>query len=388
MGRILDFILSPSPQTDAPAPHTVDIPTHDEWLSSSAYALTNPAAAMKIPGVFRCNVLTQDLSSQIPLAEEKRIITDNGQTRWERVATPAPIIRRPDPNVPTAEWVGDVAVALSSQGEAFLKLGSPDPATGRPTTAYVTDRNEWQVALSDNGLYPIYRWRGAIQKPYRDMIHIQYLKLPGRLHGLGPIQAYAQTLMASGNLEEWAASLFTDGGLTSVYLTTEFDMDDDEATEAKQQWMAEHQTLSPAVLSNGLKAEHAGLDPDKAQALETRMWNVQFAASAYGYNPYLLAVSMQGSSITYQTLPDLFAEAVRAVVYPDYLRKIETALTELLPRGRRARFELSEFLRADEKTRVETGVDAVNAGLYTVNEWRAREGMPPIQETQDAAPAQ
>ncbi len=268
----------------------------------------------------------------------------------------------------------------------FLLLGSHDPTTGRPTTAQPTPTQEWSVALSDNGLYPVYRWRGRLMKPWVDMVHIRYLKVPGRLRGLGPVQAYAKTLQASGKLEDWAGSLFDNGGLSSLYLTTDETLDDTEAADIQERWTERHNdTLTPAVLSGGIKAEHADLDPDKVQALESRMWAVQTAASIYGFNPYMLAVAMSGANITYQTLPDLFGEAIRLVVYPDYLRKVETTLTELLPRGRRARFDLSEFLRADEKTRIESGVAATGAGLLTVNEWRGREGLPPIQETQDAA---
>lgn len=389
-----DFILAPAPD-DYEALHdtgsgTWTLPTHSElltWIGAGTYI--SPAVAMSIPGVFRCNVLTQDLSSQIELTEERRIITDTGQVRWERVANPSPIIRRPDLTQPTDEFVGSWSAGLAQDGETFHLLSSPDPATGRPTVLRETPPGEWTVALADNGLDLIYRWRGQVMKPGVDFIHTRYLGVRGRLRGMGPVQAYARTLTASGQLEDWAGSLWTRGGWASMYLTTNEDLDPTEAQEAKDAWIEQHGSeLSVAVLDNGLEAKSADLDPDKAQALESRMWNVQFAAGAYGYNPYLLAVSMHGSSVTYQTLPDLFAEAIRGVVYPNYLRKQETQLSELLPRGRRARFNLAEFLRADEKTRTEVGVAATAGGLLTVDEWRAREGLPPMPTTtQERTPA-
>jgi phage portal protein BeeE len=71
-----------------------------------------------------------------------------------------------------------------------------------------------------------------------------------------------------------------------------------------------------------------------------------------------------------------------------YIVRIEQAITDLLPRGQEAKFNLTAFLRPDDKTRYEGYKVALEAGFLTVNEVREFEGLPELTpaEQEELAP--
>lgn len=354
------------------------LPTHTQYLEWSGLYPISLSGAMSIPGVLQANTIIVDLGSQIELTEEKRIIDDDGTVRWERIPRPAPIIRRPNVDEPAEETMRSILGAMAGEGEAWMIPTSYDLA-GRPSSIEVVERRHVRT-VGDEITY-----RRTPRRLWRDIFHVPYYKLPGQRRGIGPIQAYALVLDGSMTVETWTRAYFSEGGQYSTRIHSRDELDPYDAAQLRADWMETRGgTISPAVTSGDLEVHQEAIEADKAQALDTRRWNLQSVASMYRLNPYLLAVAMSGSSITYQTLPDLAAEAIRLTIYPGYLRKIETVFSEMLPYGRRARFTLREFLRADEKTRMETAKTAIEAGVLTPDEVRADEGRRPLGVTHDA----
>jgi len=61
-----------------------------------------------------------------------------------------------------------------------------------------------------------------------------------------------------------------------------------------------------------------------------------------------------------------------------YIVRIQQAITDLLPRGQYAEFNLTEFLRPNTKTRYESYAIGLSNNFLTVNEVREMEGMSEI----------
>jgi phage portal protein BeeE len=95
--------------------------------------------------------------------------------------------------------------------------------------------------------------------------------------------------------------------------------------------------------------------------------------------PSLLNVVSQ-SSLTYATTSDEFRRWLQLGLYPGPLERIEAAMTDLLPRGQVALFDTSNLVRMDQAGRVATYGAALDAGIYTVAEVRALEGLPVIPD--------
>jgi HK97 family phage portal protein len=128
-----------------------------------------------------------------------------------------------------------------------------------------------------------------------------------------------------------------------------------------------------------MKYEGLTLDPEAAQFLENQKFMARQIALMFGIPSQYLSLSIESSGLAYTN-----TNLDRTKLYEDglqqYITRIEQALSDLLPRGQYAKFNLTSFLRPDNKTRYESYAIAINSGIMTVNEARELEGMPPLAE--------
>jgi phage portal protein BeeE len=73
-----------------------------------------------------------------------------------------------------------------------------------------------------------------------------------------------------------------------------------------------------------------------------------------------------------------------------WISRIEQKLTDYIPRGQYAKFNVDALLRPDTKTRYEAHAIAIDKGFLTINEVRELENREPLDETisEEPKPAQ
>jgi HK97 family phage portal protein len=181
--------------------------------------------------------------------------------------------------------------------------------------------------------------------------------------------------------DEWARRLFSDSATPSGYLKVPARLEGDEPGDLRADWESAHRGgRGTAILSGGISYETISMTPEQAQFLQTRAWGVQEVARLLGIPQHFLnAGNSPGSSqsLTYTNVQAVFRELTTVTLYPTYLRRIEQAFSSLLPRGQEVQFDLGEFLKADDTTRFAALKVAIDAGIITVEEARARENLPP-----------
>ena len=123
------------------------------------------------------------------------------------------------------------------------------------------------------------------------------------------------------------------------------------------------------------------LNPRDAQFIESRNFNTLEIARLFGIPATLMLTATEGSSMTYSNVEQDWLGFVRFTL-TKYLRKIEEALTTFTPRGQAVRFQISALLRSDTLSRYQAHQIALTAGFMTLNEIRAIESLPPL-ENQD-----
>jgi len=86
---------------------------------------------------------------------------------------------------------------------------------------------------------------------------------------------------------------------------------------------------------------------------------------------------MEGAGMTYTN-----GNEDRTKLYDDglqqYIVRIEQALSDLLPRGQKAKFNLTQFLRPNQLIRFQSYAIALDKKFMTPNEVRELEGMLPM----------
>ena len=211
----------------------------------------------------------------------------------------------------------------------------------------------------------------------RDVSHLKLLRVGNDLLGLGPIQAAAATLRGHLDVARYGAEWFRQGEVPSGVLSTDQHLTATQAAEWKAQWKAQRAQHDTAVLGSGLAYTHLSLKPAEVQWLESQRFNTTAVARLFGIPSRQMLASVEGSSTTYAN-SEQEDRAFLKYTLMAYLREVELALTDALPRGQEARFNVDALLRTDTLTRFQAHELGVRSGFLTVDEVRATEGLDPL----------
>lgn len=314
----------------------------------------------------------------------------------ERDETSAQIVVDPHPDMPANEFWGLTIAHLATWGNFYaVKVRGTDTGAIRQLLPVHPDRVSTQKADNPWGKqFKISRAernadgtlsdsdRATILTP-NEIFHVPALTLNG-LGGMSPIAAAREAIGAGLSTEQYAASLWANGALAGGVLHTEQRLDEEKATELKKRWQDRVAGVDNAhdiaVLDSGLDFKQLSIPPQDAQFIETRRFQVTEIARFYGIPPHLLAetdrstswgtgIEVQGTGFVTYTLA------------PGYLNRIEARVTkELLGPNEFAEFQVQGLMRGDSKTRAQYYQTMHNIGALTVNEIRALENLPALEE--------
>jgi HK97 family phage portal protein len=131
------------------------------------------------------------------------------------------------------------------------------------------------------------------------------------------------------------------------------------------------------VLSGGLKWRSITTSAAEMQMIEHRESIIRDIARAYRI-PLNLILGSGGDSQTYQNVEQSGINFVRYTLLP-WMRRIEDAISEMLPLTQKVRFNADEFMRADLTTRVKAEQIQIMSGTLSPNEARQIENREPYE---------
>lgn len=341
-------------------------------------------------------VSLQDATSLIPVyraldvltvaASQLNVDSERNGTAIPSAARPA-ILRRPNLDMDLGDFVEQTILSLAVSGNFYWhKRRGPDGSV-----LELEILNPHHVHIDQNAK------TGAITYHYdgkeftaADMIHKWRMRLPGSLKGRSPIEAARTDLRGAIDARDYAGHWFQDTGSPNGVLKSDQALTQDDATTARNFWnglSAEGDPIPQAanpsrvkVLGKGLEYQPITLSPKDAQWIEAQNFSVVQIARLFGVSQSLMMVAQDGAGMTYQNVEQDWTAFVRFTLM-GYLRKIESAFTDLLPLGQKARFRIDALLRSDTLTRYQAHNLALGAWM-TADEIRAIENLPPLTETQ------
>ena len=346
---------------------------------SYAAAGVNADTAVTLITVYRALSILTTAGEQISWYAER-----NG-LRLDEAQVPS-LAKRPCLDLDNSEFIVQTIMSLAVSGDFFwLKNTGPNDAVLDVTPL---NPHEVRVAQDPKSGRITYHYRGT-EYPADRMVHKSLMKLPGKLRGLGPIQAAQIELRGALELRDYASLWFSEGKIPSGILTSEQVLTAEDARTYKAAWNGTDE--KPADNPSGVKVLGKGttytpimLKPADAQWLESQQFTTTALARLFGVPASLMLAAVEGSAMTYSNVEQDWIAFTRFTLM-GYLRKIETALTELTPRGQKIRFNLDALLRSDTKTRYESHAIGLTAGFLTDDEVRAIEGYAPFTPAQRAA---
>lgn len=342
-------------------------------LSGGVYVSAD--TARRHSAVFACRDLISRVISTLPVGMYRK---DADGAR--RPLPDPPLFLDPDGELDLTSWLYAVLDSLLGRGNAYGLILSYD-RLGYPDKIRILNPDE--VTHERVGRYgeTVFKLAGKPidRYPRGDLWHVPAYVVAGSAVGLSPIAYAAHTIGLGLNAEKFGADFFGEGAHPTGVLTTEQQINKESAQLIKKRFMdAVGKTREPAVLGAGLTYTPVQIAPEESQFLETLRANATMVARFFGV-PASEIDAETGNSMTYAN-QEQRSIALKNFTLGPWATRMERALSALRPRGQRARFDFDEFLRSDTITRFRTHDVAIRSGMYSRDERRQVEEMPPIPD--------
>lgn len=294
--------------------------------------------------------------------------------RLERLQTPSVLIR-PNQHQTMFEFVHQVMLSLALHGCAYIY--APRKAGELPAEMRVIHPNLIKKQyISDDGTawYVI----GDNEHSSDDMKAIHWILFPNQHRSISPLESLRNTIGTSIAMDRFLAQFYGEGATPSSVLETDATITEEQARILRDTWADAHtRRRKPAVLTGGLRWKSVTTSAADMQMLEHREAIVRDISRAYRIPLHMINGS-GGDSQTYQNVEQAGITFVRHTLLP-FMRRIEDAISEMLPLTQRVRFDANEFLRADLLTRVRAQQVQIMSGTLTPNEAREQENREPYE---------
>lgn len=229
---------------------------------------------------------------------------------------------------------------------------------------------------------------GAIT-PEVDVVLIPEELLHFRAFGLGPVGLSPIALAAEAcgitiAAEEYGARFFSNDARPGGVIKVDGKLDDASWNRLRTRWEKLHQGARRshlvAILEGGASWEKVGVNPEEAQFLELRRFQVAEIARLYGVPPHMVA-DVTGST-SWGT--GIEVQGIGFVVWTlmPWITRLERVTKMRLLRAERDvnfRFNVAGLLRGDTKSRYEAYAVGRQNGFLSGNDIRSLEDLDPIE---------
>ncbi len=339
-----------------------------------------PMIALQNETVWSCAGLIAETIATLPFGVYKRFPTRELAPKHALY----PILNaQPNAYMASGTWVEIVVMALLLWGNAFAEIVR---AGGRVLALdFIPPDGMSMRRLSDGSIE--YKWLGLNGQPRtcreENMLHVVGRSLNG-VTGLSAI-AYARNVMGGAMAaDRAAATMFKQGLLLQGTFETDLPVKEDKRA-LFQERLKEYQGAINAgrapLLEGGVKYKPLSINPNDAQMLQTREFGVAQICRWFRVPPHMVGHTTNstswGTGLEQQTLGFLSFTLQR------WLKRIEDECTRKLfnPVDRMtyyAGFNFEGLLRADSAGRAAFYSTMVQNGIYTRDDCRSRESLPPM----------
>jgi HK97 family phage portal protein len=333
--------------------------------------------ALTFSAVYAAVRIISETIASIPL----NVYQADGETRVKAVGHPIQDLLAKAPNSVSSTFTFREAMAanLVLHGNAYAKIEMN--AAGRPTALIPLNPMKVEVKVVDGEKLYIF----ADKHTYLDyeIIHFVGLSLNG-LTGKSPLAMAREAVAIGLAAQEYGARFYSNGANAGGVITAPGRLNTEVVKRLRESWNRAQSGLgsshSTAILEEGMKYEKIGLDPEAAQFLQSRKFQVNEIARIFRIPPSYLA-DLDNSS-TKANVEQQAIQFVNDCITP-YVRRMEVELNRKLFREDEpnlyAYFDMTGLMRGDQKARYEAYATARQWGWLSVNDIRDLENLNPVE---------
>lgn len=367
---------------------TILEPYPGAWQKNDVHYEMNPGNAVTNATVFSCISRISGDVARLPLRLEQKLA---GRNAWIEAEKQFPILLKPNQHQTGYEFRERLMIQLLRYGNAYIKLERKNNIV---TAMNIVDASKVDVLVAPDGqlFYQLGQYNEAGITPNtagvyneRDVCHIRINPLEcSQYIGISPIMAACNSGMMGETAKLLAGQMMRNASSPRTVINVPGAIDTTKLTEMRDLWVAGHQGSNfgkVGVLSDGCKFEvfqGALFDDSLISAMNAGDSQI---AKCFGLSIGIL----DGNASSGNNVYNVSAEMARYLAHTlaRYLTLIEERLqlslwAEFYNReDLRLKFNVSELLKADPVTALTMARDGVAGGIYTINEGRALQGLPP-----------
>jgi HK97 family phage portal protein len=344
-------------------------------FASSAGEIVDQNSAFTSTVVIGCVTLLADSVAMMPLDLYREV-----GSRYEKLPKPL-VLRKPNAEQTMFEFVHQFIATLAIHGTCFVYA----PREGGQLIELRNihpDRVSIQIDMDTNSnTYGerIYKIDGSTEVFTSEVLkQVDWLRFPNQVRGISPIDSLRQSIGTNIAIDRFLAQFYGDGATPSSVLETDTNLSPESAEVLRQTWVDTlYKNRKPAVLTGGLKWRSVTVSASDMDTINYREAIVRDISRAYRI-PLHMINGTGGDNQTYQNVESAGINFLRHTLLP-WCRRLEDLISELLPRPQRVRFDVNEFARADQLTRVRAQQTMIMSGTLTPNEARQIEGREPYE---------
>lgn len=335
------------------------------WGSGGNLSRINGASqeqALRLVPVFGAARFLQDGVSSLPLDE---------YVGKQKATSLSPVFARTNDPGSTQTWIAKAVASMVLRGNAF-GLPTSYGANGWPSRVEWLHPDDVEI-VDDCAATP--QWLVGGQ-PVDELIHIPNFVVPGRILGLSPIAAYRATIETGLHAQDFGRDWFRNGATPSGVVSVDAQVNEDQAKSVKAMFKRASKDREPVVMGKGWDYRAISVPADESQFLATIKATATQVAAIYGIRPERLG-GESGNSMTYANVEQGAIDEQQTALLP-YMKKLEPALSGLLPRPRFVRFNADAVLRMTTADRWAVHKVQIDTKAMTINEVRALNDLPPV----------
>ena len=198
---------------------------------------------------------------------------------------------------------------------------------------------------------------------------------------LGVFAMHPDAFQLAGQIDTYASGTFR-SGIPAGYLQTETPgFSQAQADDLKAKWLAAHggDRRSIAVLNATTRFVPLNLSPVDAALDSVKRLSIADVAFAFGLDPEVLGVTLSNSG-TYRNAQEFWGRHRDFSLAP-WVSAVSDVLSALMSGTQTVVVDLDGFANPAPSERFAAYDVAIRAGILTVDEVRAREGLPPAPAT-------
>lgn len=346
------------------------IPVRGSGHYTAGVVVTGDSASTH-SAVWRAKNVYVDLISTMPVAAYRT----TGSVPVMLPTQPS-IVERPSVSTDRIGFVAQVVESLVMRGNVWGFVTSYG-ANGWPTNVEILHPDtvaakwDWRTRELEVRIF------GELVDPSR-LWHRAINTVAGSPIGQSTLSAARTAIGVGIAAQQYGSNWFTEGRHPGALLSTDQVLTAEQAETMRQRWNHMVTGGGVAVLSQGMEYAPVALTPADAQFLESMQASGQDVARFFKLPPEAIGYD-SGASMTYSNVQSQWLNLLIASLNP-LITVVEEAWSSLLPRPQYVQFNRDALLRMTTKERYEAHDKALRSGWRSVNEIRAIEDLPPIED--------